>query len=170
MKKYKVDLSSYSNIGGYSTLFILVNNPKLAFKEYISKKRAKIAYSIQKKLNKYDLAPKIYTKVCRLSFDESLLQSKTGWGFVTELAVIRDKISLKKIQELVDEIKEKADLDFWDCHAHNMGYVIRYKKKKLVCIDTGLETWDGKSNYYGNSSPGPKCCYCLKYKCQCIGD
>ena len=74
---------------------------------------------------------------------------------------------MRNIQDLVDEIKEKTGLKFWDCHWYNVGTVVRNKKKKVVCIDTGKESFDGNANAWGFADPGPKCGYCLKYQCKC---
>ena len=61
----------------------------------------------------------------------------------------------------------KTGLKFWDCHWYNIGTVKRGRKNKVVCIDTGKESFDGDSNAWGFAEPGPKCCYCEKYQCKC---
>jgi hypothetical protein len=172
MNKYKIDLSSYTNSGGYCTLYCIKNYSDLGFKEFISKQRAEYAMRTQIKLSKFSLAPKVYSKLCKLKYSELFPTSSSGWGYITEIASLPNSkiISLKSIQKLVDDIYSKTKLKFWDCHRDNLGYIIRRGKKKLVCVDTGKETWDGDANYFGNSDPGPKCSYCLKYKCQCLGD
>lgn len=169
--KYKVDLSNYySEGGGYCTLFKISNETSLGFKEFISKSRAAYAIEIQKKLSKYTLAPKVHSGLCKMRYEPFFPDKISGWGYVTELAVIGSKkTKLWRIQKLVDTIYDKTKLKFWDCHTGNIGYIIRDGKKKLVCIDTGKETWDGYANYFGNSDPGPKCSYCLKYQCECEG-
>jgi len=169
--KYKIDLSDfYSDNGGYCTLFKLLNEPSLGFKEFISRSRANYARKIQLRLSRLNLAPKVHSKVCKIGYEGFFPGKKCGWGYVTELAKTGKKnIRLSKIQELVDTIYDRTKLKFWDCHLANLGYIIREGKKVLVCIDTGKETWNGYSNYFGNSDPGPKCSYCLKYKCKCEG-
>jgi hypothetical protein len=105
-----------------------------------------------------------------MKYEPVFLDQISGWGYITELAKPTNvNIQLWKIQRLVDAIYDKTKLKFWDCHSLNIGYIIRKGKKKLVCIDTGKETWDGYANYFGNSDPGPKCSYCLRYKCKCEG-
>jgi 5-methylcytosine-specific restriction endonuclease McrA len=98
-------------------------------------------------------------------------QSITGWGFVTEKATVityeDNPRYLHKIQKLVDAIWEKTRLKFWDCHEHNVGYIKRGHAHKLVCIDTGKESFDGNANAWANPDPGPKCSYCEKYECNC---
>jgi hypothetical protein len=171
--RYKIDLSNHSAGGGYCTLYSISDEPQLAFKEFISKSRAEYARKIQKKLSKLDLAPKVISTLCKMKYDILFPNQKSGWGYISEVAFTIQKkndISLKAIQKLVDEIFDKTKLKFWDCHWQNIGYVIRSGKKKLVCIDTGKETWNGYANYFGNSDPGPKCSYCLKYQCKCTGE
>jgi hypothetical protein len=170
--KYKIDLSDYySEDGGYCTLFKVSNEPSLGFKEFISKSRAEYARKTQIKLSKHDLAPKVFSGLCRMGYEPLFVDQISGWGYVTELAKpTKLNINLWKIQKLVDNIHDKTNLKFWDCHSANLGHIIREGKRKLVCIDTGKETWDGYSNYFGNSDPGPKCSYCLKYKCTCTGE
>lgn len=166
---YLIDNSSWYIDGGYCGLYPIKGNTKIAFKEFGDKQRAKIAWSIQKKLHKYSLAPKVYGNVCKLKLATNtklLSNSKSEWGYITELAKITTNkkiVSLSKIQELVDNIYTNTGLKFWDCHYHNIGIL----RNKLVCIDTGKESFSGESNAWFNVDPGPKCSYCLKYKCQC---
>jgi hypothetical protein len=169
--RYQINQTSFEE-GGYCQFYHIKDNPQLGFKEFKSKQKALEAYNIQKKLSKFDLAPKVYNKVCKLHFyfdDLPNFDEDTNWGYITEVAEIAsDKLfSFKKVQDLVDDIREKTGLKFWDCHWWNMGLIKRGRKKQLVCIDTGKETWDGLSNAWGNTEPGPKCCYCYKYQCKC---
>lgn len=168
---YKIDLSNISHDGGYCTLFEIKDYADLGFKEFISKKRAVYARKVQIRLSRYNLAPKVYSKICRVGYDKLFPGMRSGWGYITELAkATNKKLKLYKIQKLVDDILDKTQLKFWDCHWENIGYVVRNKKRVLVCIDTGKETWDGYANYFGNSDPGPKCSYCSRYICKCLGD
>lgn len=169
---YTIDYSDWFDEGGYSQFYPLIEDKTLGFKEFYNKSHATKARNIQLKLSKFDLAPKVYTKVCKLSMkdnQDSDFTMTSDWGYVTEMAYIKNpkKKSLKQIQELVDEIYEKTNLKFWDCHYFNIGLVKRKGRKKLVCIDTGKESFDGLANAWGNSDPGPKCTYCNKYKCSC---
>jgi len=172
-KTYQIDYSDWFDEGGYCQVYPIKNNPKLVFKEFYNKKRAIKALSNQKKLAKFDLAPEVYTSVCKLKFakDENVLYHPVSdWGYVTEFAKTfkaNTGISMMQIQRLVDDILNKTGLKFWDCHWYNIGMVKRNNKKHIVCIDTGSESFEGRSNAWGYSTPGPKCCYCYKYECKC---
>jgi hypothetical protein len=165
--KYKIDQYDYDE-GGYAQFYYIKHHNSIGFKEFKNKQHAHKAWSIQKRLAKFDLAPKVQSNLCKLNFSGTTLT--TNWGYITEKAFGLKGNRLKLIQDLVDKIQEQTNLKFWDCHWENVGYVIRGGKKKLVCIDTGKETWDGYANYFGYADPGPKCSYCLKYKCKCTGD
>jgi hypothetical protein len=172
-RKYQIDYSSWFNEGGYSQVYPIKNNKCLVFKEFRNKKKATEAYNIQKKLSKFDLAPKVYSKICKLKFaeDEDVhLFDTSDWGYITECAKTypaNSTISMKDIQDLVEQIHEKTGLKFWDCHWYNVGVVKRARKKRVVCIDTGKESFDGCANAWGFAEPGPKCCYCENYNCYC---
>lgn len=166
--------------GAYCDFLIIKNCPNYGFKSFTSKKKAEIALINQKKLSKYDLAPKVMSALCKIPYyyDPDLLESwtpnitVTGWGFITEKASLIDYDSHKtsylcKIQKLVDNIWEKTKLKFWDCHQNNIGNVKRGRKTQLVCIDTGRESFEPDTNAWGFAEPGPKCCYCNKYQCRC---
>lgn len=173
---YKIDYGSWFEEGGYSQIYPIYGKSNLGFKEFRNKKKAEYAYSVQKKLSKFDLAPKVYGKVCRLEFqpEEDVYQpDPSDWGFITELATVPNAntiISMKQIQSLVNQIQEKTKLKFWDCHWYNIGLIRRRGRNKVVCIDTGKESFDGDSNAWGFANPGPKCCYCNKYQCRCSED
>lgn len=172
-----------SNSGGYCDFLIIKDCRQYGFKSFVSKKKAEIAFINQKKLAKYDLAPKTISTLCKIPYyyDIDLLKTwtpdttVTGWGFITEKASMVDydndkKPYLHKIQKLVDEIWQRTKLKFWDCHEYNIGYVKRGRTKKLVCIDTGKESFDPHTNAWGFAEPGPKCCYCNRYQCKCLED
>jgi hypothetical protein len=167
---YKIDYSDWFDEGGYCQFYPIKDHISLGFKEFYSKRDAQKAYSIQQKLSKFDLAPKIYSNVCKLEMVDDQDQdfiNISDWGYVTEIARTQDKLPLKYIQKLVNDIYKKTNLKFWDCHYHNMGWIKRGRSKKLVCIDTGKESFNGFANAWGNSDPGPKCGYCKKYNCKC---
>jgi hypothetical protein len=144
------------------------------FKAFRSNDIATIALKYQKKLAKYNLAPKAYTRLFQIN-DPEKKKSLSGWGFVTEKA--EDFYSdanpppyyggMRKLQKLVEDIAQKTKLKFWDCHYDNVGYIIRDKKPVLVCIDTGKESFRNANNAWGYANPGPKCSYCLRYACRC---
>ena len=143
------------------------------FKTFRSKDIATVALKYQKKLAKYNLAPKVYTTLFHINNPAK----KSGWGFITEKA--EDFYSdvgwakfdscgaLRKLQKLVEDITQKTKLKFWDCHYSNIGYIIRDSKPVLVCIDTGKESFQNANNAWGYADPGPKCSYCLRYACRC---
>lgn len=170
---YLIDCSDWFDEGGYCQVYPIKNHNDLVFKEFRNKKTAQTSYKYHKKLAKFDLAPKIYSEICRLKFasiDGMDVMDLSNWGYVTELAKTFDpntKISVKDIQNLVDDICLKTGLKFWDCHWYNVGIVKRGRKKRVVCIDTGKESFDGNSNAWANPDPGPKCSYCDKYQCKC---
>lgn len=168
--KYTLDID-YCSDGGSAEFFPIKENQNLGFKQFASKKYANRAYNRQKLLSKLCLAPKVYGKVCRLNAQDEEVTYKTNWGFITEKAKILDekvmKKRLKEIQSLVNNIQKKAHLKFWDCHYWNVGYIRRNNRAKLVCIDTGNESFNRDCDAWGMGTPGPKCSYCKKYQCRC---
>lgn len=169
---YQIDYSGWTEEGGYCQVYPIKNKTDWIFKEFNTKSRAKQSYIIHKKLAKYDLAPKIYTNICQLEFDTDdgwLPHQFSDWGYIIERAkpVKHNRKTMIALQELVDQIYEKTKLKFWDCHWYNVGLVPRDNHTKIVCIDTGKESFDGYANAWGLSNPGPKCDYCNSYDCEC---
>ena len=154
--------------GGCAEFYWIKEDKTLGFKQFGSKKIATIAYNKQKLLSKFDLAPKVIGKITRLHYEWG---DETNWGYITERAKILDENIMKKrlrdIQNLVESIEKKTKLRFWDCHYWNVGYVKRNNKAKLVCIDTGPESFNSDANAWGFGNPGPKCNYCKRYQCYC---
>lgn len=154
--------------GGCAEFYWIKEDKTLGFKQFGSKKSATIAYNKQKLLSKFDLAPKTIGTVTKLKYEWG---DDTNWGYVTERAKILDENVMKKrlrdIQNLVETIENKTRLRFWDCHYWNVGYVKRNNKAKLVCIDTGSESFDRNADAWGMGTPGPKCGYCSRYQCRC---
>ena len=74
-----------------------------------------------------------------------------------------DDMPYDKLENLVNKIREKTGLKFWDCHWTNVGYT----NNRLVCIDTGKESFTPYCNAWGFIEPGPKCPYCNDYQCYC---
>lgn len=175
---YIID-DSWHDSGGYCDFLPIKDHPDLGFKSFKSKSKAIDARKNQILLAQFDLAPVPLSNICQIpyNFPESVLRymkpenTYTGWGFITEKADLLPNndinVPYKKIQDLVDSIWEKTRMKFWDCHENNIGYVKRGRSKKLVCIDTGAESFDSYSNAWGFQEPGPKCPYCLKYQCKC---
>lgn len=173
-KSFLIDCTKPLEEGGYCQFYSIKDHSNLGFKEFRSKSYAKFAYDIQKKLAHFDLSPRVYSPICRLRFspiDDCWLPETTQWGYVTEIAqpikYTKNYRTLHKIQNLVEDIFKTTKLKFWDCHFYNLGLVKRGHKKKIVCIDTGQESFDGYSNAWGYADPGPQCSYCYKYRCQC---
>lgn len=174
---YIIDMK-WCDSGGYCDFLPIRGHQNLGFKNFKHKKRAEESLYNQKILAKFDLAPEPITDLCKIpyGFDPELLktwnpkETTTNWGYVTEKALMLDidaDIPYRKIQQLVDNIRQATRLKFWDCHMENIGYIKRGRKKKLVCIDTGEESFQGYCNAWGNFCPGPKCCYCNRFKCRC---
>ena len=170
---YLVDTSYMDDSGSYCDFLPIKGEDNLGFKSFKLKRRADETYQIQKKLAKFNLAPQIVTEVCKIpySFDPELLkywtpeQTVTSWGYVTEKAMMLDidEMPYDKLEKLVDKIREKTGLKFWDCHWTNVGYI----NNRLVCIDTGKESFTPYCNAWGFLEPGPKCPYCNEYQCYC---
>jgi hypothetical protein len=171
--KYIIDTNQWTDEGGSCQVYPIKDYSNLVFKEFYTYKKATDAYKRQKKLAKFDLSPYTIGGVCKLSFAKNvddLLSEYSNWGFITEYAQTfksNTKIKAKDIQVLVDNIYHKTGLKFWDCHWYNVGIVRRARINKIVCIDTGRESFDSNCNAWGNVDPGPKCGYCFKYQCKC---
>lgn len=170
--KYTIDYTSWFSEGGSCQFYPIVEDINLGFKEFFNKARATKARSIQQKLSGFDLAPKVYSPVCKLMMvdhEDNCYSQQSDWGYVTEIACHKrfSKKNLKQIQSLVDQIEQKTSLKFWDCHYDNLGLIQRKGKQKLVCIDTGKESFDSSANAWGNPDPGPQCGYCKKFSCKC---
>jgi hypothetical protein len=173
MDNLLIDISKDYHEGGYCNVANLVGYDNIVFKQFCSKKKAKEALEYQKILAQYDFAPNVYGEICKLDYSPvswlSFTNEKSSWGFITEkaLPVNHTKKTMILLQDLVENIATKTKLKFWDCHWYNIGFVRRGRHKKLVCIDTGKESFNGYSNAWGNPDPGPKCSYCNTYECKC---
>lgn len=167
-KQSKYTAVFLSDEGGSAGFYRLKESKTIGFKEFLSKKDANFAYKTQQKLAKLGLSPKIYGKVCKIKiehkfFNEDRWFGSTGWGFLTQIVKISKKLSRQKIQKLVNDIRKKARLSFWDCHEYNIGVY----KNKYLCIDTGRESFDSSCDSWGMGTPGPFCSECNKYTCKC---
>lgn len=170
--KYVIKNSMPLDEGGSAEFYDISGYPKLGFKQFRNKKWAVSAWKKQKQLSKFRLAPKVLSDIIKLPIVYDYFYSETNWGFITEKARLVDEKMMQKrmheIQALVDSIHAKTGLKFWDCHYYNIGYVKRANKSKLVCIDTGSESFLRDSNAWGFGFPGPKCNYCKRYQCSCV--
>ena len=167
-KKSKYTAKFMTDEGGSSCFYILKESKTLGFKEFDCKEKANSAYKIQVKLSQLGLSPKVYGKVCKINietrdFNGDAYLVSSGWGFITQKVKVKKRLSLKKIQKLVDDIKQKAELSFWDCHEYNIGIY----RNKYVCIDTGKESFHYNCDAWGLGSPGPLCPDCNKVTCNC---
>tara|TARA_Y100000385_G_scaffold52656_1_gene49852 strand:- start:1838 stop:2407 length:570 start_codon:yes stop_codon:yes gene_type:complete len=173
---YLVDMS-WCDSGGYCDFMPIRGENNLGFKSFKTKKRALESIDNQLKLAEFDLAPRIVTDLCKIpySYDPELLkhwnpnETVTSWGYVTEKAMLVDvdDTPYNKLQSLVDNVRDKTGLKFWDCHWTNIGYIKRGRRELLVCIDTGAESFTPYCNAWGYEEPGPKCPYCDEYQCYC---
>lgn len=172
---YLID-SSWCDSGGSCDVMPIRNHPDLVFKSFKYEHKAKEAYNNQIKLSKLDLAPKVLSKLCQIAyyFDPKILdywnpsKTTTDIGYISEMAILinPNKKPLKDIKKLVEDIFHKTDMKFWDCHIGNVGYIKRNNKRKLVCIDTGQESFNDYSNqnYWRSfvcklNNPGYRCSY-----------
>lgn len=162
-KKYSIEF--LESEGGSAQFYSIIGHKKIGFKEFANKRLAQKSYSVQKKLAKLGLAPKVYGNLRKLPFKGT--PYKSNWGYVTQVVDVGMRVSLKKIQNLVDQIYSKTKLKFWDCHEYNVGKIGRGKDSKLVIIDTGPESFTSNANAWGNENPGPKCSECCKLNCKC---
>lgn len=165
MKKIKSNFTAkfLTDEGGSAGFYTLKESKTIGFKEFLSKKDAIFAHKTQQKLAKLGLAPKVYGKICKLKFADYNEHTYTGWGFLTQIVKISKRLSRQKIQKLVNDIRKKAKLSFWDCHEYNIGIY----KNKYLCIDTGRESFDSTCDSWGMGTPGPFCSECNKYTCKC---
>jgi hypothetical protein len=169
MAKYLIDNDSWFKEGGCCQLYPIAKYNNIGFKEFSSKQKASYARNIQLKLSKFNLAPKVLSKIRKLRYSKSIcgwVPESSNWGYITELGK-HGKVSYSQVQDLVDNIFKTTKLKFWDCHYSNIAYIKRNGKLKAVCIDTGKESFDGYCNAWGFSDPGPKCNYCYKFQCKC---
>lgn len=157
--------------GGYCEFYNIVEDSSLGFKSFSKKCRAIKAYNNQKKLSKFGLAPKVVGQITKLPFYIKGRRFISNWGYITQKAdeVEEDysEKSLQQIQKLVEKIYDKTQLKFWDCHWWNIGIVQYRKKPRVVCIDTGSESFIRDYNAWGFNTPGPKCDLCDQYQCKC---
>lgn len=153
---------------GCASVFYKVRRMKRGFKTFSSKDDANIAHLNQSELAERDLAPYVFSKVCKVRhFDGKL----SKWGFLTEMAetipqpdhrgMTYDDLSDEygdEIDELVNECYD-AGFYFGDCHFGNVGYVIRDGYKKMVVIDTGDESITSENRCYCISCRKGKPCH-----------
>lgn len=170
--RYIIDAKTgFVDEGGYVEFYNIHNQKILGFKQFSNKNRAINAWKKQKLLSKYNLAPKVFSKICKIPIVSNYWQENSNWGFITEKALLVNEKTMKsrinEIQTLVETIYKKTGFKFWDCHYYNIGYVKRNNKSKLVCIDTGNESFFRDCNAWGFNFPGPRCDQCYSFNCSC---
>jgi hypothetical protein len=101
--KYRLKLDYYRE-GGCAEFFDIVNHKNIGFKQFKSKKHCDDAFKTQKLLNRYNLAPIIHGKICKIQIEHENTTYESNWGFITEKAKIVHNIKISEIQKLVDAI------------------------------------------------------------------
>ena len=114
---YLVDTSYMDDSGSYCDFLPIRGEDHLGFKSFKLKARANETYKIQKKLAKFNLAPKLITSVCKIPYHYDIeflkyyepKETITSWGYVTEKAILLDTEDTPyvRLQNLVDKIKDK---------------------------------------------------------------
>jgi hypothetical protein len=150
---------------GCASVFYKVRRMARGFKTFNSKEDAKIAHLNQSELAEHNLAPYVYSDVCRVRHANGKL---TKWGFMTEMAetIKRDldnyyeqeEMYSEEIESLVNECEDKG-FSFGDHHLGNVGYVVRDGCKMMVVIDTGDESIVNEDRCYCVSCRKGKPCY-----------
>ena len=150
--------------GGSQNSFYRVKGKKYGFKSFPNKSLATFAHAVQDTLSKENLAPRVYSPVCRIRVP-NFFMGKNGktithmvlsdWGYLTEIATpfvcesgdycdgdcANDNgcVHNDTIRELLNNI-EGCDLNYIDAHPANLGYVMRNNNPTLVIIDCGAES------------------------------
>lgn len=186
MKQQKYAYIGRYSDGGSQNSFYKVKGKKYGFKSFPNKSLATYAHSVQHDLSKSDLAPKVYSPVCRIRVPNFFMMADrstqtlmvlSDWGYLTEIATPYSCTSedccgdcanddncsnYYALCDLLDGI-ESYGLSYIDCHTANLGYVKRGQNKILVAIDFGAESiTDEEGNY-------PDVCWdgAEDYECDC---
>lgn len=162
--------------GGSQNSFYKLKGRKQGFKSFPNKSLATFAHKVQSTLSKEDLAPKVYSPVCKIRVPNYFASSDgkggmktvkqmvlSDWGYLTEIAkpyecdddecdgccLDLDSCcrNYGKIENLLDDIN-KCGLEYMDAHPANLGYVMRKSKRVLVVIDLGAESVYSESDSY----------------------
>lgn len=173
MQKFSY-VGKYSD-GGSKNSFYKVKGKRYGFKSFPNKSLAEFAHKVQSTLSMDNLAPRVYSQVCKIRVPCYFAKSdgKNGiktvtemvlsnWGYLTEIAqpytcsceycdgdCANDNCceNYSDIQYLLDSI-EGCDLNYTDPHESNLGYVKRGKYRVLVVLDLGAESVSATSDYY----------------------
>lgn len=160
--------------GGSQNVFYKLKGRKQGFKGFPNKSLATFAHKAQSALSDKDLAPKVYSPVCKIRVPNYFAASDgkggmktitqmvlSDWGYLTEIAkpyecdddecdgCCLDSCcrNYGKIENLLDDIN-KCGLEYMDAHPANLGYVMRKNKRVLVVIDLGAESVYSESDSY----------------------
>jgi hypothetical protein len=152
MLKAKSISGKFTGCGSRSDFYVI--DKTRGFKTFCNMYNAYYARDVQIILSCLNLAPNVLSEIGRIRVGGRLSE----WGYITELAKILScnhwtKPSLcptcekkcyrkysKKISELAESIYNHTEYEFVDDHFGNVGFIVRDKKKILVCIDTGIES------------------------------
>lgn len=162
MQKFSY-VGKFTDSGSRNT-FYRVKDRKYGFKGFENKELAEFAYVVQSRLASKDLAPRVYSPVCKIRVPNYFMgkNGKTitryvlsSWGYLTEIAqkfrcksVYCDGYCLtdsdcphfEPVNQLMSSITEEG-IEYIDAHEGNLGYVTRKNRQKaLVVIDVGRES------------------------------
>jgi hypothetical protein len=178
-------MPKYSYVGKYAdsgsqNSFYKVKGKDYGFKGFPNKSLATFAHAVQSHLAPLS-APKVYSPVCRIRIPNYFVgpgyttvtqMVLSDWGYLTEIAkpyVCKSPecdgdcahcdwcYNYDAIQDLLGDMSD-AGVEYIDCHEHNLGYVMRNKRRQLVVIDFGRESvgevndsfpevcWDGAND------------------------
>lgn len=151
---------------GCASVFYKVRRMDRGFKTFNSKEDAEIAHLNQSELAEHNLAPYVYSDVCRVRHADGKLSK---WGFMTEMAetIKRDykfdyydqeDMYSEEIDNLVEECSHFG-FNFADCHLGNVGYVVRNGYQTMVVIDTGDESIVNEDRCYCITCRKGGCCH-----------
>lgn len=156
----------FSDSGSKNSFYRVIGRKK-GFKGFPTKELAEFAHAVQNKLSEHNLAPRVYSTVCKIRvanyftfFDKKRNTYKSekkyvlsDWGYLTEIAepyhcddpecdnCCQDYgcHNYNYMTDLIDEI-DTLGVEYNDVHPGNFGYIKRGKHKLLVVIDLGRES------------------------------
>lgn len=158
---------------GSKNSFYKLKGKKKGFKSFPTKNLAIFSHTIQTELSLDNLAPRVYSPVCKIRIPHYYVnKNKKGkysqtlelsnWGYLTEIAEEYSCEDLccngncwednecsnhTEVNELLDDVYN-CGIEYVDAHDGNFGYVKRGKSKILVIIDLGRESIGDVSDHY----------------------
>jgi hypothetical protein len=164
---------------GSKNSFYKLKGKKKGFKSFPTKNLAIFSHTIQTELSLDNLAPRVYSPVCKIRVPHYYIKSinakkrkyeevleLSNWGYLTEIAtpyVCNDEYcsgdcsndneceNNPEINGLLDDVYN-CGIEYVDAHEGNFGYVKRGKKQKIVIIDLGRESVGDVSDFYPDVS------------------